>query len=211
MSVLTFLTDYYPILERCKSLLTTDLTATTWVRNTAYSTNALVKATSGLITSYFRCVTAGTSGNAEPTWNTGFLGATADGTVSWRQEDPIFILDNEPVDFSYPCIIARDIRVMSEVQIASGNQPQSLLRVDLSVISYQGAPASKTWVQTRAQAYDVLKQTKNVIRKYTNLNSYTGVLSTTAGVDTLPDYQAPVFYQVNLLWIIKMLSKVSSS
>ncbi len=204
----TFLTDYFSILDRCKNLLATEFTPVVWSPKKEYSTNSLIVPTvsNG---SYYRCILAGISDETEPVWSTSFWSEKTDGTVKWRQEDPVYILDNEPVDFSYPCVILRDIEVMSEIQQAIGNQPMSTVKVTLSVIAYQGAPTTKTFLQTRAQCYDVLKQVKNVIRKYPNLNSFEGVLSATAGIDTLDETVDKVFFKIGLLWIIKLLSKKS--
>jgi hypothetical protein len=55
-----------------------------WQATTAYSLGDFVVALNGANeTIYFEVTTAGTSGGAEPAWNTTVKGTTADGTVTW--------------------------------------------------------------------------------------------------------------------------------
>lgn len=201
-----FLTNYFTLLATCKSLLTTGFTPSTWTSAKAYSTNDLIKPTvaNG---HYYRCILAGTSGGTQPTWPVTFMGDVTDGTAKWREESPVFILDNEPADFSYPCVVVKDIRVMSEIQQAIGNYPLSDLRVDLSVVSYMGTPIAKTWAQTRVQAYDVLNQVKQIIRNNPSLNSTAGVQKAVAGVDSIDDKQDNVFFKLDLLWIVTLQNR----
>lgn len=202
-----FLTNYYTLLSTCKSLLTTGFTPMTWTALTPYSTNDLIKPTvaNGY---YYRCIQAGTSASTQPTWPTTFWAEKTDGTVKWRQEDIVHILDNEPADFSYPCVIVKDIRVMAEIQQAIGNFPLSDLRVDLSVISYMGTPIKKTWLQTRSQAFDVLNQVKQIIRNNPGLSGTSGVQRATAGVDSIDETVDNVFYKLDLIWIVSLQNRM---
>jgi prepilin-type N-terminal cleavage/methylation domain-containing protein len=53
-----------------------------WAASTAYNEDQVVRPAEG--TQLFRCVTAGTSGASEPTWNTDHIGdSTTDGSVEW--------------------------------------------------------------------------------------------------------------------------------
>ncbi len=53
-----------------------------WAASTAYNEDRVVRPADG--TQLFRCVTAGTSGVSEPTWNTDHIGdSTSDGSVEW--------------------------------------------------------------------------------------------------------------------------------
>lgn len=52
-----------------------------WTAATAYLAGAIVTETTGL--PMWRCTTAGTSGNAEPTWPTASPWTVTDGTVVW--------------------------------------------------------------------------------------------------------------------------------
>jgi len=62
-----------------------------WQASTAYSVRQDHEAESGDIIRpssdngyFFECITAGTSGGSEPSWNTTVGGTTVDGTVEWR-------------------------------------------------------------------------------------------------------------------------------
>ncbi len=59
--------------------------ATAWAASTAYSAGTVIQDSNGNLQ---KCVTAGSSGSAAPTWNTTYNGATTDGTVSWLNIGP---------------------------------------------------------------------------------------------------------------------------
>ena len=59
---------------------------TPWTANTAVSVGEVRRAVATLKGLYFRCSTAGTTGGAEPSWNTSVGGATTDGTAVWITE-----------------------------------------------------------------------------------------------------------------------------
>ena len=198
-----FLTDYTALREKYKTLLSSAFTPSLWKAEQEYSRNSLVKPTKSN-GSYYRCIRSGTSGAEEPKWTTTFWSEITDGTVKWRQEEPIFILDTEPVDFSYPCIVVGDIFPISEIQRAIGNQPASELMAYLLMITYQ--MDNKTYQQTRLEAYDILGQVQNVIRSYPTLNSFSGVLRSTGGLYTLPE-TLPVFFRIQQSWITRLLVK----
>lgn len=61
-----------------------------WVASTAYSLNDIVKSTSATKNGYyFKCTTAGTSGTAEPTWDTTIGNTTNDNTAVWTNQGKI--------------------------------------------------------------------------------------------------------------------------
>ena len=195
-------TDFYGIRERQRTLLTTGFTAATWQSLHVYSAGDLVKP----VTSnghYYRCVTAGTSGATAPTWPITWWGTVTDGTVGWREEEPVNILDYDPVGFSYPAVILGDLAPGGEEQIGTGNQPLDSLSTVLRVIAYQGGTISKTWVNTRKQAFDVLGRVGEIIRAYPDLNSYAGVIAAMAGDWSAPPTAAP-FYELQVLWRINL-------
>lgn len=63
-----------------------------WAGTTAYTVRAARDASTGSVVKplatpndrYFKCITAGTSGASEPSWNTTVGGTTSDGTVVWE-------------------------------------------------------------------------------------------------------------------------------
>lgn len=63
------------------NLLQQDVTV--WASTTAYVAGDVRRATAGNQTIYFHCTSSGTSGGAEPSWNTTVGGTTSDGTVTW--------------------------------------------------------------------------------------------------------------------------------
>lgn len=66
----------------CAYITTAKSNGTVWAASTAYSLNAFARPTTfaGYV---YEATTAGTSGTAEPTWNTTIGGTTTDGTVTW--------------------------------------------------------------------------------------------------------------------------------
>lgn len=67
------------------------LTPPTWSASTAYNERTDGDAGSGSVVApstengtHQKCITAGTSGSSEPTWNTAIGGTTTDGTVTWE-------------------------------------------------------------------------------------------------------------------------------
>ncbi len=198
-----YTTEYADLREKYKALLATVFTPATWTAKKAYSLNNLVKPT---VTNghYYRCVQSGTSGVAEPTWPTTFWAEKTDGTVKWRQEEPVFLLDTEPADFSYPCIIVSNVIPENEIQRATGNQPASVLITYVLIIAYQ--LDNKTFSQTRLQAYDLLGQVQGVIRAYPTVDGFPGVLRSTGGLFTLPE-ALPVFFKIQQSWITRLLVK----
>lgn len=198
-------TDYQGIREAKKALLAAGFTAATWQANHAYVLNDLVKPVT-LNGHYYRCTTAGTSGATITGWPITFWGTKTDGTVTWREEEPVSILDYDPVGFSYPCIIVGDITPGSEEQIASGNVPADNFRTPLRVIAYQGGVIAKTWVNMRKQAFDVLMQAQTIIRDYPDLNHYAGVLSATSS-DWILAPKESAFYELQVLWNVNLYLK----
>ncbi len=190
-------TEYLDIRDKCKSLLSTAFTPSEWAKNTAYSPNALIKPTEDN-GHYYRCIVAGTSGDEEPIWTTGFWDKVIDKEITWREEEPIFILDYE-TDISYPAIVVGDIRPVTDIQIALGNVVSSELRIDISIISYL---KNKTWSQMRQQAFDFISQTQKVIRDKPELENLAGVLSAKSGVYTIDTDVLPCFYKLNLVWFV---------
>lgn len=72
---------------RCKVRITPD----DWAATTAYTVRADAEAGSGSVVKpttqdgrHYKCTVAGTSGGAEPTWDTTIGNTTADGTVTWE-------------------------------------------------------------------------------------------------------------------------------
>lgn len=196
------LTQYVSMLDRCKSLLTAGFTAATWQATHVYALNDLVKPTvsNG---SYYRCIQAGTSGATQPIWLITFRAEQTDGSAKWRQEDPVFILDYEPADFSYPCVIVGDTDTAEE-QIAMGNVMENSLSIPVRIIAYKAVRISKAWADIRKQAFDVLMQVQAVIRNYPDLNHFEGVLSATCG-DAGIVRSDNVFYEIQLIWKVKIL------
>ncbi len=192
-------TEYLDIRDKCKSLLTTAFTPSVWVAETSYSPNALVKPTK-TNSHYYRCITAGKSGEEEPKWKTGFWDTVTDGTITWREEEPISILDYETS--SYPAIVVGDIRPVSDIQIAIGNVSSSEMRVDIFVITYI---KSKTWTQMRQQAFDFVSQVQKTIRENPALENLSGVTSAKSGVYTIDTDVLPCFYKLCLLWFINWI------
>lgn len=59
-----------------------------WQASTAYAVgDRAAPVDTGAVDYYFECTAAGTSGGAEPAWNTG--GATTDGGVTWSPVDQL--------------------------------------------------------------------------------------------------------------------------
>ncbi len=203
MSIILYTTEYMQIREKQKGLIAKAFTPTLWKKETSYSTNDIVKPTKDN-GHYYRCISAGKSGEEEPKWTTGFWDEIEDGTVKWREEEPVYILDSEPADFSYPCVIVGNITPMAEIQKATGNQPATDLITYVLIKSYQ--LDNKTYNQIRFQAYDVLKQVQNVIRENTTLGGFSGVLRATGGLYTLPD-TLPVFFEIQQSWVVRLLVK----
>lgn len=199
-----YLTEYLAIRKQQKDILAAQWTPSGWQKETAYPYNTLVKPTTDN-GSYYRCIIAGNSGATEPVWPTTFWAEKTDGTIRWRQENPVFILDSEPVDFSYPCVIVGDIGIVSEIQMALGNVPANQLRTDVGILTYQ--KKGKTFQQNRMECFDVLRQVQNIVRSYPNLDNLPGILSATSGVYTIDNETLPVIYRVNLLWLSKTLSR----
>lgn len=200
---LLYLTDYQGIRERQKEILINGFTPSTWQANTEYSLNTLIKPTSDN-GHYYRCIQSGISGDSEPVWTTGFWDEIEDNTVIWREEEPVNILDYYPVDYSYPCIIVGDISIVSEIQIALGNQPASDLSTSLTIITYL---KNKTMLEKRKQAFDILGQVQNIMRENRNLNGLNGVLRSVAGVYIINTDVRKVFYEITINWLTKILSK----
>ncbi len=202
MSVI-FTTEYSDLRTKYKSLLATVFTPATWQSKKAYSKNDLVKpaVSNG---HYYRCIQSGTSGETEPTWPTTFWSEVVDGTAKWRQEEPVYLLDTEPADFSYPCIIVKDVVPVVEVQRAMGNQPASELMTYVLIIAYQ--LDNKTYQQTRLQAYDLLAQVQGVIRAYPTVDGFPGVLRSGVVLFTLPE-TLPVFFRIQQAWLTRLLVK----
>lgn len=200
-----YITEYQTLREKQKTLLTTGFTPATWVKETPYPYNSLVKPTVTTTNkNYYRCILAGTSAATEPAWPTTFWGEKTDGTAKWRQENPVYILDAEPVGYSYPCVIVGDIGSVDEIQMAMGNVPANELRTAISVLAYQ---KGKTWQQTRLESFDVLRQVQNIIRSYPNLSAMANVISAKSGIYTIDNDTVPVIYRLNLLWFIKTYSR----
>lgn len=200
-----YVTEYQAIRTQQKLLLTQSFTPTTWVKNTAYSYNALVKPTVTTTNkNYYRCTVAGTSGATEPTWPTTHWTTVADNGVTWRHENPVYVLDSEPLDYSYPCVVVGDIGIVSEIQMALGNVPAPELRTDLGILAYQ---KGKSWMQTRLESFDVLKQVQHVIRNYPNLNGFAYIINARSGIYTIDNETLPVIYRLNLLWLAKTFSR----
>lgn len=198
-----FKTEFKLIREKAKALLVAAFTATTWQAEHAYVENDLVKPVTAN-GHYYRCTTAGTSGTTAGTWPLTFWTAKTDGGVTWREESPVFVLDYEPVDYSYPCIIVASIDENAENQMALGNQPAPELAIILKIRSYLGKPLKKTFQQTRDEAFDVLMQTQHIIRKYPSLDGYLKVFRATAGVYSVPDLPVAFFGQ-DQPWLIETL------
>lgn len=206
MGTILYTTEYAEIREKQKSLITGAFTPIVWTEETTYSTNELVKPTKNN-GHYYRCISAGKSGEEEPKWTTGFWDEITDGTAKWREEEPVFVLDNEPADYSYPCVIVGNITPIAEIQKATGNQPATDLMTYVLMTAYQ--LDNKTYNQIRLQAYDILKQVQNVIRENTTLGGFSGVLRATGGLYTLPD-TLPVFFKVQQSWLVRLLAKRES-
>lgn len=198
-----YTTEYADLREKYKTLLATVFTPAVWTAKKACSLNNLVRPTvaNG---HYYRCIQSGTSGTTEPVWPTGFWAEVTDGTAKWRQEEPVFLLDTEPADFSYPCIIVSNVIPENEIQRATGNQPASVLITYVLIIAYQ--LDNKTFSQTRLQAYDLLGQVQGVIRAYPTVDGFPGVLRSTGGLFTLPE-ALPVFFKIQQSWITRLLVK----
>ncbi len=200
--------DYELIRETAKGILSSGLTPAVWQAENAYSENGLVKPTDDNLTGYFyRAIEAGASGVTEPVWPEAFGEEITDGTVKWRQEDPVYIKDFFPDDFSYPCVVLGDIRPISEIQMATGNIPASELRLDVDIISYQAKASKKTFYETRQQGYDLMKQVQNLIRLNPNFGHIQGILRATSGVYTLDDDMPPVMWRMRVLWLIRIMAK----
>ncbi|MDD5486110.1 MAG: hypothetical protein PHW65_00950 [Dehalococcoidales bacterium] len=202
MSVI-FTTEYSDLREKYKSLLATVFTPSVWTAKAACSKNDLVQPTEAN-GHYYRCAQSGTSGETEPTWPTGFWDEVSDGTVKWRQEEPVHLLDVEPADFSYPRIIVTEVVPVTEIQRAMGNQPASELMTYIQITAYQ--LDNKTYQQTRLQAYDLLGQVQGVIRAYPTMDGFPGVLRSLAGLYTLPE-TLPVFFKIQQAWLTRLLVK----
>lgn len=202
---MNYITEYQMLRQTQKDLLTTGFTADTWQEKTPYTYNSLVKPIKpGTNKSVYRCIVAGTSGDTEPIWPTTFWGEKTDGTAKWRQENPVYILDAEPVGYSYPCVVVGDIGSVNEIQMALGNVPSNELHTAISILAYQ---KNKTWQQTRLESFDVLRQVQNIIRSYPNLNHTANVVSAKSGIYTIDNDTLPVIYRLNLLWFIKTYSR----
>lgn len=197
-----YMTPYEELRQKIKTLLSSVFTPTYWTASKSYKENDLVQPTESN-GSYYRCIKSGISGEIEPVWPTTFGTEITDGSVKWRQEEPVYILDTEPVDYSYPAVILDDIIHVSEQQRASGNQPAIELSVKIIVIGYQDQ--TKTYIQTRRQAYDILTQIQNIIRSYPTLDNF-GVLRAVAGTYEIMD-TLPVFYKIQQYWSVRLLVK----
>jgi len=62
-----------------------------WQATTAYIVGDTVRDVAGTTSRYYICTTGGTSGGAEPVWNTSNGASTNDNTVVWRTQSPLFI------------------------------------------------------------------------------------------------------------------------
>lgn len=60
-----------------------DTTNPTWASSTAYVVGDYVQSSGS--TKWFKCITAGTSGGSEPTWDTNYGRKTTDNTVVWQK------------------------------------------------------------------------------------------------------------------------------
>lgn len=194
-------TDYLKIRERCKEILINAFTPNIWQSQTSYSPDSLIKPSveNG---HYYRCKMAGTSGENEPDWPKNFWEEVNDGTITWREEEPVFILDYEE-ELKYPAIVVGEIRPISEIQIALGNKVSNELRIDLFIISYL---KNKTWQQMRLQAFDICSYVQKAIRENPTLNNLPGVLEGRSGIYTISE-SLPSFYKLNLLWFVKWKEK----
>lgn len=79
-------------------------TASDWAAATAYAVGARVKATASP-THIFVCTVAGTSGGSAPTWPTAIDSTVSDGTVTWRVETLITLV--EDTDYTVDLDLAR--------------------------------------------------------------------------------------------------------
>lgn len=206
----TYLIDYDRVRTQCETLLAVPFTATAWTATTAVSTNALRRPTTAN-GHYYRAMAAGTTGATQPTWPTGFLATVTDGQVTWRQEEPVTIVQSVPKTLTYPYLLVGSIGNIADIQRAIGNMPASELFVQVDVVAYQGAAQSKTWAQTRRQAYEILRQVQNVIRNAPVLgqdesNNF-GVIRATSGLYTVIDDLLPVEFGLRQAWVIRLFSR----
>lgn len=79
-------------------------TASDWAATTVYAVGARVKATA-TPTHIFVCTVAGTSGGSAPTWPTTVDATVTDGTVTWRVETLITLVEN--TDYTVDLDLAR--------------------------------------------------------------------------------------------------------
>jgi len=194
-------TEYLDVRDKCKTLLTTAFTPSVWKADTSYSPNALIKPTKDN-GHYYRCIVAGKSGKEEPeNWKTGFWDIVIDNEITWREEEPMNILDYE-TGLLYPAIIVGDIRPISDIQIALGNVASSELKVDIFVISYM---KKKTWTQMRQQAFDFISQVQKVIRENPEFGNLPGITSAKSGIYTIDTDVLPCFYKLCLLWFVNWI------
>jgi hypothetical protein len=197
--------DFLAIQAAAKTLLTTGFTATTWVLNTYYNVNALVKPT-GASTHYYRCSIPGTSGGTEPTWPTTFRATKVDGTaLTWIEEEPITVSYLRPSSCTYPRVLVRDIEIDTESQLSMVNSPITVLRLPLDLICWING-TTKTWEQMRQQCFDVLKQVQSIMRLNPTLGGYAGAqaMQATSGVYRIAE-ASNVIYHIQIDWMLKFI------
>ncbi len=77
------MTDYFEVQARTHLFRSGLLTLNAWAASTAYAVGDIVRPTTWNHR-LFQCVVAGTSGGAEPSWNTTLGNEQTDGTVTWQ-------------------------------------------------------------------------------------------------------------------------------
>ncbi len=207
-----FLIDYARIRTQCETLLSGAFTPAVWSAEATVSTNDLIKPTALKLTGqYYRAMNAGKLGATEPTWPTAFQSTVVDGAVTFRAEEPVYVLDSMPDDLSYPYLRIRDLTNLPDVQAAIGNVPASGLFLQVMITAHQGAAFYKTYAQTRIQTYEILRQVQNVIRNNALLGqteaAFFGVISARAGLFTIQEDLLPTEYGVSQAWIIRVFSR----
>ncbi len=203
-----FLLDYEAeVRATAKVLLNSGFTPAVWTSGATYAVNVLVKPTEDNETGlYYRCTVAGTVAATEPDWPEGYGETITDGGVTWKAEEPVYVLDYYPDDFSYPCVVIGEMATV-EGQIAGGNHPVLDINLTLSCIAYLAAATKKTFDQTREQVYAILKQVQQIIRNNPNFSNMPGILRATSGAITPDEELPPVIWRKNVPWVIRMMAR----
>jgi hypothetical protein len=155
------------------------LASGTWKATKAFALNAKIGDSNSNLQ---KATTAGTSGAAEPTWNTTVGGTTTDGTVTWTNLGPnyggddfntgsgpngISAFDCEPTrfsgDFRVPFVTYQETQlILAEANLALGNTAPAQANLNAAYAAVPGLASSATGI-TGAALQDSIMMEKYVV------------------------------------------------